>query len=76
MINPLVVAAIFLFILFIIAVFITQQFYAVQQLRAKGSKSLIEKLAGKGIGALDTDKFKEIVLSSGGQEDKVASLLT
>lgn len=76
MINLLVVAAIFLFILFIIAVFITQQFYTVQQLRAKEPKSLIEKLAGRGIGALNTDKFKEIVLSGGGEEDKVASLLT
>ena len=64
MINILIIAAIFIIIMLIAVGFIAQQFYNVQKLAASRPKTLIEKIASKGVGALDTDKFKEIVMSA------------
>ncbi|HUU30181.1 MAG TPA: hypothetical protein VM123_20445 [archaeon] len=68
MVNFAIIAIVFFILIFIIAIFVAQQFYAAQQIRAKSPKTLIEKLSSKGLGALDTDKFKEIVLSGGSEE--------
>ena len=63
MVNVLIVAVIFAVILIIAVGFITQQFYAVQKVVASKPKTLIEKMSASGLGALETDRFKEIVMS-------------
>ena len=64
MVNVLIIAVIFIIILLVGIGFITQQFYAVQKVAASKPKTLIEKMASSGLGALDTDKFKDIVMSA------------
>jgi len=68
MVNLFVIGAIFFLLLFFIAIFIAQQFYNVQKVSEAKPKTLIEKLRARGIGALDTDKFKKIVMSSPSEE--------
>lgn len=77
MVNLVIVAAIFVVILMIVAGFVSQQFSTAQQINeSKRPKSLLEKM-NKGIGALDTDKFRQIVMEGGPDElsDQVESLV-
>jgi tetratricopeptide (TPR) repeat protein len=53
-INTLIIAVIFIIILLVAVGFIAQQFYAVQKVAASRPKTLIEKMASSGLGALDT----------------------
>ena len=68
-----IVAILFIVILFLIAVFIAQQMFNAESAAGKRQKSLSEKLAGKGIGALDTEKFRNIVMNS--SEDSAGSMV-
>ncbi|MBW7996194.1 MAG: hypothetical protein FVQ81_06420 [Candidatus Glassbacteria bacterium] len=77
MVNMIAIAAIFILILLIVAGFVSQQFAAAQQIKEnKLPKSLLEK-TNKGIGALDTGKFRQIVMASGPDElsDQVEHLI-
>jgi tetratricopeptide (TPR) repeat protein len=68
MANMLIVAVIFIVLLLIIAGFVSQQFSTAQKIvENKRPKSLLEKM-NKGIGALDTDKFRQIVMEGGPDE--------
>ncbi len=68
MVNMLVIAAIFIVLLLIIAGFVSQQFNTAQQIQEnKRPKNLLEKM-NKGIGALDTAKFRRIVMDSAPDE--------
>ena len=68
-----IVAILFVVILFLIAVFIAQQMFNAESAVGKKQKSLSEKLAGSGIGALDTEKFRNIVMNS--SEDGASSMV-
>lgn len=71
----LIVGIIFLAILLFFGIFISQQIYAIQKVRdARTPKSLMEKLSSKGIGALNTDKFREIVMSEGSDSGTESSV--
>ena len=74
MVNLIIIAVIFIIIFAILAGFIAQQFYTVQKIKATRPKTLLEKMGG-GAGALATDKFKAIVMSSGPQASQVESLV-
>jgi len=76
MVNVLIIAVIFAIILIIAVGFIAQQFYAVQKVAASKPKTLIEKMSSSGLGALETDRFKEIVMSASSENSPgVESLL-
>jgi len=64
MVNILFVATIFIIILIIVAGFITHQYLVADKIAANNPKSLIEKMSSSGIGALDQDKFEELVMSN------------
>ena len=74
MVNVIIVAGIFIVILVILAGFVAQQFFTVQKIKASRPKTLLEKMGG-GVGAMDTNRFKEIVMSSGSEESQVESLV-
>ena len=68
MLNLMIIAAIFIVLLLIIAGFVSQQFTTAQQIQEnKRPKSLVEKM-NRGIGAMDTDKFRQIVMEGGPDE--------
>jgi tetratricopeptide (TPR) repeat protein len=65
--NILFIAIVFLLILFIMAVFIAQQIYNVQKTnQGRRKKTLSEKISEGGLAPMETDRFREIVMSSGG----------
>ncbi len=77
MVNMLVIGAVFIVLLLIIAGFVSQQFSTAQKIQeSKRPKNLLEKM-NTGIGALDTAKFRQIVMESGPDESgsQVESLL-
>ena len=74
MVNIIIIAGIFIVILVILAGFVAQQFFTVQKIKASRPKTLLEKMGG-GVGAMDTNRFKEIVMSSGSEDSQVESLV-
>jgi tetratricopeptide (TPR) repeat protein len=65
LVNMLVIGAVFIVLLLIIAGFVSQQLNTAQKIKeSKRPKNLLEKM-NKGIGALDTAKFRQIVMDSG-----------
>lgn len=71
----LVIGVIFFILMFIFAVFIAQQMNSVEKLNLnRKPKSLSEKLRASGVAPLDTDRFREIVMS-GESGETVESLV-
>ena len=65
--HLLIIGAIFVVLLLFAAAFVVQQVDTLKKIRAVRPKSLLEKFS-TGSGALDTGKFREIVMSGGGGE--------
>ncbi len=71
MVNMLVIAAVFILLLLLIAGFVSQQFSTALKIKEnQRPKNLLEKM-NSGIGALDTAKFRQIVIDSGPDESGV-----
>ncbi len=71
MVNMLVIAAVFILLLLLIAGFVSQQFSTALKIKeSQRPKNLLEKM-NTGIGALDTAKFRQIVIDSGPDESGV-----
>jgi len=73
----LIIAAVFILLLLIVAGFVSQQLNTAQRIKeSKRPKSLLEKM-NRGIGALDTAKFRQIVMEGGPDElsGKVEALI-
>ncbi|MCE5271581.1 hypothetical protein LLH00_09905 [bacterium] len=67
--NMIIVAGIFVVILFVVAVFIAQQMSNVEKMNLnRKPKTLSDKLRESGLAPLDTERFREIVMSGGNQE--------
>lgn len=64
MTNIFIIAAIFIIVLIVAVLFIAQQLYTIQRVVAARPKTLFEKMTPSSLGPLDTDKFKEIVMST------------
>ena len=65
--SLLLIVAIFLILLLIISVFVAQQMDSVQKLNlCRKPKTLMDKLRESGVAPLDTDRFREIVMSGQG----------
>jgi len=71
-----IIFAIFLLLIIILAVFVTQQFQTAKKVVSQKPKSLLERMSSGG-GALNTEKFRQIVMEGGPQElqDSVESLV-
>ena len=77
MVNILIIGAVFIVLMLIIAGFVSQQLNTAQKIKeSKRPKNLLEKM-NTGIGALDTAKFRQIVMESGTDDigGQVESLL-
>ncbi len=64
MTNLLIVAAIFIIVLIVAVLFIAQQLYTIQKVMVARPKTLVKRMTPGSIGPLDTDRFKEIVMST------------
>ena len=72
-VNILLVAAIFIILLVVLAVFVAQQLTTVSKTQAKNAMTLSEKLAAGGIAPLDTGRFREIAMKTGPVEEDLSS---
>ena len=67
MVNVTLIFTIFIIVIVIISVFIAQQFQTAKKISAQKPKTLLERMSAGG-GALNTEKFRRIVMESGPQE--------
>ena len=67
--NIILVFGVFIVILIVLAIFVAQQFSTVQKNQVKKTQSLSEKLAAGGFNPLDSERFREIALTSSPSED-------
>ncbi len=58
------VGIIFLVVLFVIATFIARQFRVARDYQQQRPRTLLDKLTARGTGAMNTDRFRELMLDS------------